>query len=122
MHRCLRARVASPNHKKVIVRIAQCCLSRAGAIVHAGSEKLVLVGKIQSAVLHPCRTDGRACDDFCAVGQVANSLAWQELAANAFAQQQDLRPEVTSLFASSRGKVRSADSVRKPKVVLNLGA
>src|SRR5258705_11010987 len=120
MQRCLPGRVAAADHEHMFVP-TQRSLAGTGTVIHAGSLQAILVRQTESPVLHPRGADRSPSDDLCPVGEIADALAWRELASDTLPVQQDFSPEPQSLLARTIRQVRPADALREAEIVLDPG-
>ena len=121
VHRRLSGGVAAADDVHVLAARER-RLARAGAVVHAGAEKALLVGQREAPVVDAGRADRGARDDLGAVVQHADALAGGKLGAHALAREQDLGAELARLFAGALGELGTADPLRKAEIVLELRA
>ena len=120
IHGGLAGGISAANHEDVLV-LAKLGFARAGAVKQSGAAEAVFIGKVEFAITYAGGADGCVHHQLGAVGEVGDAFAGSEIAINAFAQNQDFRTEFLGLFACAQGQVRAADSIRKAKIVFDLG-
>src|SRR3984893_5958945 len=118
MQRRLTRGVAASDDEHVLA-FAEHSLARPGSVIYAGPEKAMFVWHPQSPVIYAGCANRRARDDLCPVGQIADPLAGDNLAANTFAVEQYFCAKVTRLLAGALGEFRTADALREPQIILD---